>query len=202
MASALLDLAPLAPPLVYVIDGQDRIQAVNDAYVADVGGAGGDAQHVRQRLIGQVIWHVLPGVAEWYGPLVRRARAEQRTVCFPFRCDTPDLRRLMRMRIRPEPGGAISFESAVVRVQPRPHVPLVTATGDPGVPVVSMCSWCKRVDAAGDWLEVEDAMERLGADSNRLPSVSHGICPRCLDELAALAHSPDATLSIGLPAIT
>lgn len=199
MASALLDLEPLVPPLTYVIDGEDRIQAVNDAYVADVGG---EPDHVRQRLVGQVIWHVLPGVAEWYGPLVRRARAEQRTVCFPFRCDTPDLRRLMRMRISPEPGGAISFESAVVRVQPRPHVPLLAGTADPGVHVVTMCSWCKRVDADGDWLEVEDAMERLGADTDSLPSVSHGICPRCLDELAALAHSPDATLSIGLPAIT
>ncbi|BCS32182.1 hypothetical protein TBR22_A13920 [Luteitalea sp. TBR-22] len=199
MTCALHELTPLAPPLVYVIDGEDRIQTLNEAYLADASTWGGDPDAVRQALVGQVLWQVLPGVGEWYGPLVRRARADQREVCFPFRCDTPDFRRLMRMRITPQPRGAVAFESSLVGVQPRAHVEVLEGTGASGGSIVTMCSWCKRVDADGAWLEVEEALARLGADAYHLPALSHGICPRCLGELTALAQSPDATLSIDLP---
>lgn len=201
MPCHLHDLPPLAPPLVYVIDGQDRIVALNEAYVADAGGAvdeAGQGDAVRDALLGQVLWQVLPGVAEWYGPLVGRVRDDQREICFPFRCDTPDLRRLMRMRISPDPMGAVAFESALVAVQSRPRVAIFDAPVAGADAIVTMCSWCKRVEAGATWVEVEEALERLG-EALWLPSVSHGICPRCLGELTALAQSPDARLSISLP---
>lgn len=196
------DLPPLAPPLVYVIDAHDRILALNDAYLSDASAghpAGDQRDAVRRALIGQVLWDVIPGVAEWYLPLVRRAREDGRALCFPFRCDTPELRRLMRMRITPDATGIVAFESAIVRVQPRERVELMTASGESGPAAVTMCSWCKRVDAAGAWVEVEEAMEQIGAEDDRLPLVSHGICPRCLEEITALATSADARVSIGLP---
>lgn len=190
----------LAPPLMYWIDAADRICDLNEAYIRDVAGHNPVAD-IRAALIGTVMWQVLPQAADWYGPLVRRVREDGREVVFQFRCDTPDMRRLMRMRISPEAEGGVCFESATIAVQERPVVALIAEplTGRDGAPV-TMCSWCKRVDIRGEWLEVELALDRIRlADGPTLPPVTHGVCPRCLHELAALAESPDAALSIDLP---
>lgn len=195
------DISPaLGPPLVYCLDAADRIASLNDAYLHDAA-AGGPIEAVREALMGRVLWQVLPQATDWYGPLVRRARADGREIHFRFRCDTPALRRLLRMRIVPDAStGGVCFESTIVGVQPRPPVALLDPAVPHGSDLVTMCSWCKRVEARGEWLEVEDALERLEAAGIRsLPSVTHGVCPRCLDELVALASSPDAQLSIDLP---
>lgn len=191
---------PLAPPLVYWIDAADRIDDLNEAYVRDAAGDDPVAD-VRAALIGRLLWRVLPQAAEWYGPLVRRVREDGRPVVFQFRCDTPDVRRLMRMRISPESEGGVCFESATIAVQERPAVALIAdpLTGREGAPV-TMCSWCKRVEVLGEWLEVELALDRLPTGGRpSLPPVTHGVCPRCLHELVALAESPVASLSIDLP---
>jgi len=46
--------------------------------------------------------------------------------------------------------------------------------------VLRIGSWCKRVYTDAAWLEVEDAVERLGLfESEELPAISHGMCPSC-----------------------
>jgi hypothetical protein len=43
-----------------------------------------------------------------------------------------------------------------------------------------VCSWCKRVEIAGEWFEVEDAIGRLRFFERRdMPRLSHGICRDC-----------------------
>ena len=40
--------------------------------------------------------------------------------------------------------------------------------------MLTMCSWCRKLDRAGDWLSLEDyCVKELGVD------ISHGICPSC-----------------------
>jgi hypothetical protein len=38
-----------------------------------------------------------------------------------------------------------------------------------------MCSWCRRIDYSGDWMPLEEFMQR-GFDT----PTTHGICPECL----------------------
>ena len=188
---------PVAPPQVYHIDREDRLVAVNDAYLCDGTTVG---EQRRETVLGRRLWDLIPQAAAWYEPLVRVTRLERRPFVFAFRCDTPDLRRLMRMQIEAGPNDEVCFISSVIRQQARAHVALLEPAAAIGLDLVSMCSWCKRVRAGDDWLEVEPALERLGIESqDPMPGVSHGICPRCKAELVAMTRSRSATMSIGLP---
>jgi len=56
---------------------------------------------------------------------------------------------------------------------------------DPSVPrddadFLPMCAWCDRFLVDGEWVEVEEAAERLELFRRSvLPTLDHGICPRC-----------------------
>lgn len=201
------DGANTSPPsLEYWIDGEDRILAVNEAYVADIHEHGptcdDPAEHVHERLIGRVLWDVLPQAAEWYRPLVHLARAEAKAIAFAFRCDTPSLRRLMEMRIIAHDDGIVRFVSTLIGQQPRHAVALLQEGIPRGTMLVSMCSWCKRVRAGATWLEVEQALGRLGvSEAEPMPAVSHGICQSCKAQLVELGRSPEASMEIGLPSV-
>lgn len=189
----------VAPPQVYHIDRDDRLVAINEAYLCD-GVAVGLGVQRSDTVLGRRLWDLIPQAAAWYEPLVRVTRIERRSFAFAFRCDTPDLRRLMRMQIEAGPNDEVCFTSSVIRQQARAHVALLEPAAAIGLDLVSMCSWCKRVRAGDDWLEVEPALERLGIDAHDpMPGVSHGICPRCKAELVAMTRSRSATMSIGLP---
>jgi hypothetical protein len=185
---------------MYRIDGQDRLVDVNDAYIQDAGDAGPTAAAIRATLLGRDFWSLIPEAAAWYEPLVRITRAEHRPFTFAFRCDTPTLRRLMRMHMEARLDGSVCFTSSVIRQQSRTRVALLDPDAAVGLDLVSMCSWCKRVRAGDDWLEVEPALDKLGIDPHDpMPGVSHGICQRCKSELMAMTSSRSATMSIRLP---
>lgn len=193
-----------APAIEYRIDADDRVVSVNDAYVADVrthDPSGIDAStHVATAVMGRVLWELLPQAAEWYRPLVRLARVEARTIAFAFRCDTPTLRRLMEMRIEAEADGIVRFVSTLIGQQPRHAVHLLLDGIPRGTALVRMCSWCKRVKAGADWLEVEAAVSRLRVpEAEPMPAITHGICESCKFGLTDLATSPDGRLDIALP---
>ena len=50
--------------------------------------------------------------------------------------------------------------------------------------MVRVCGWCNRFDAAGEWVELEDALPRLRLleypDARML---THGICEACLTRM-------------------
>jgi P-type Cu+ transporter len=106
-------------------------------------------------------------------------------------CDSPELRRLLEMHIRALPGGQVEFCSRVLRLERRAPVRLLDPAvrrrrGDP----LQICSWCKAVLVQTAWLEVEAAMQRLGASDADLPPLSHGICPACSDRLTRRGGAP------------
>ena len=54
--------------------------------------------------------------------------------------------------------------------------PLVNRTDE----YLVMCSWCKRVDVAGNWLDVEVAAKQLELfNETSLPQITHSICNDC-----------------------
>jgi len=187
------------PSLAYSIDADDRVLSVSptwDAFAAENGGP-----HLHSAgIVGEPLFRLAPGSAPFYGPLLVRVRARDRPVEFPFRCDTPDARRLLRMRMEPGLSGVVHFATTVIQVQRRAPVSLETSA--PGVRsvVLIMCSWCKRVSLSSQWVEIELAVAELALAAHALPTVSHGICPACVAGLELLlADLEDAPLSIQLP---
>jgi hypothetical protein len=121
--------------------------------------------------------------------LLRRIRGEARGVELPFRCDGPETRREMDIRIESRSSGRfVSFSAKLRSEEERSEFqPLlsVDVPRDERAPLV-MCGWCDRFQVGEEWVEVEEAAARLELFMfEELPVVSHGICPDCSEMLMA-----------------
>ena len=120
--------------------------------------------------------------------LLRRVRGELRSVDLPFRCDGPEVRREMDIRIAAQSSGRFVVFSARLRAEERrdEFQPLLASEAPRGEEVLTMCGWCDRFLVGEEWVEVEQAAARLGLFRlPQLPSISHGVCPDCTELLLA-----------------
>jgi hypothetical protein len=172
--------------LSYAIDDQDHLIKVDEGYYrfAEENGWDGAGSSLGRSLWDFVAGHELKKLQRL---LLRRIREEVRDIELPFRCDGPEVRREMDIRIVAHPSGRVVMFSARLRSeQPREAQPML----DPEVPRASdtleMCGWCDRFEIDGEWIEVEEAATRLELfRRSELPAISHGICPRCSEMLLA-----------------
>jgi hypothetical protein len=86
----------------------------------------------------------------------------------------------MELEVSPGPDGHVRFQGRTVREEKRQPVPLLDSSINRDDDFLKVCSWCKRVQAEGEWLEVELAVEGLELFNRQsLPQISHGICEDC-----------------------
>ena len=120
--------------------------------------------------------------------LLRRIRSEVRAVELPFRCDGPDVRREMTLRISANESGRLVLFSARMRDElPRAEPQrLLDSEAPRGEETVEMCGWCDRFFVDDEWVEIEVAAKRLRLFArDELPAITHGICPACSELLLA-----------------
>jgi len=165
----------------YTIDAEDRIDFVSAEW--EDFAARNDADHLTGRAVmGRPLFDFItdPTTAQIYSVAIRRVRGDGHSITLPFRCDSPHCRRYMELHISPRKGGGVTFDSRLLREEPRPVVALLDAIVEHGGDLLLMCSWCKRLAVEDAWLEVEEAVTRLGLfDEHCAPELSHGICPQC-----------------------
>lgn len=122
-----------------------------------------------------------------YDALIERVVQTRNPIQFTFRCDAPEVRRHMRMDVMGDGSENVRFTSRIVKEEPRPLQPLLSADVDRSDVTIVMCSWCKRVKLGDHWVEVEEYVERTGLmEEERLPQLSHGLCPDCAAKMEAL----------------
>jgi hypothetical protein len=173
--------------LSYAIDDQDRLIRVDDGYYRFAeengwGEAGGS--------LGRSLWDFVAGhdVQKLQRLLLRRVRDELREVQLPFRCDGPDFRREMDIRIVADSSGrVVMFSARLSAEEERAETqPLLDAEVPRGPDLLPMCAWCDRFLVDGEWVEVEDAAKRLELfRRSEMPALDHGICPDCNATLLA-----------------
>jgi hypothetical protein len=137
-------------------------------------------------LLGRTLWDFIadPTTRALYEALVARARqASPRTVL--YRCDVPDAKRVMRMTIAAD-GGNVTFESVLAEESELRAFALwdrrVSRSGE----AIPACSWCKRIEIGGHWIEVDAAIDVLGLLLQQpLRPVVHVTCPNCYATVAA-----------------
>lgn len=143
-------------------------------------------------VLGQSLWDSVDGIEtrHVYELMFKNVRRERCSIVLPFRCDSPDTRRFMTLKISPcsGPHEDIEFAAALLRTEPREPVPLLSQGERCSCSMLSVCSFCKRFEVPGSgWLEVEQAASRLGLlSTSRLPKLSHGVCPDCANRARAL----------------
>ncbi|MFP5387796.1 MAG: hypothetical protein ACLGG5_00650 [Thermoleophilia bacterium] len=171
--------------LSYAIDENDHLIRVDEGYYrfAEENGwseAGSS--------LGRSLWDYVGGseMKKLQRLLVRRIRDGVGDVELPFRCDGPQVRREMNIRIIARPGGRVVLFSSRLRSEQERDLPQRLL--DPQTPrndeLLTMCGWCDRFEVAGEWVEVEEAAQRLELfNRSELPALSHGVCPACNEML-------------------
>jgi len=173
--------------LSYAIDDQDRLIKVDEGYYrfAEENGWGEAGSS-----LGRSLWDFVAGndVRKLQRLLLRRVRDELRDIELPFRCDSPDLRREMDIRIVADRSGRVVMFSARLRSEEERDEPqpLLDPRSPRGDDLLTMCAWCDRFLVDGEWVEVEEAARRLELfRRSELPALDHGICPECDGTLLA-----------------
>ena len=170
---------------VYRIDLEDRISFVNDEWIA-FGIENGLTELSEKRVIGKSLWDFIAdsSVQHVYEALFNRVRAKNCRPKIPYRCDSPDCRRIMEMELFSSQDGEIEITSRILKKEFRPPVSILEHSADRSSVFLPICSFCKKMRLREDtWYEIEDAAAILGITNiGPYPQLSHSICDRCLED--------------------
>jgi len=178
-------------PSIWQIDGGDLIETVGGGW--DAFAKENDASDLAGKsVVGRSLFDFIAGdeVRRVHQHLLRSVRRFRTPLAVPFRCDSPDLRRHMRLEMRPAGGGAVEFRAVLLRAERQPHLRLLDAAEPRSYAFVVSCSFCHKIrekDEGGEWMEVDTAADRLGLlVLQRPPRLVHGVCPSCKATLGRL----------------
>jgi len=171
---------------IWVIDDADKIVHVNDAWLA-FAGENTAPQLTASLVLDQFIWRFIQGqeTIYLYKQIFGRLRAGKSPIKFPFRCDSPDCRRFMEMKLSLLPGDATQFMAQILWEEWREPVDLLDASRDRSGEFLKICSWCKKINIPGrGWGEIEAAIEALDLFGHpSMPRMTHTICDSCYDAI-------------------
>lgn len=159
------------------IDRRDHIVAVDDAW--DEFALANDGEDmVGERIRGRILHQFISGgpTRMYLDLMIQRARYGYDPKPHAYRCDSPDLRRFMEMRIEREDEDRLRFEHRVLRVEsmPRRMEFFTTEPGSEGA--VCRCSICNRIKVdRKTWSDPFD----LGSLSVHRRPAYYSICPSC-----------------------
>ena len=170
-------------PIAYRIDRLDRIVEVDDAWRAFA--VANDAPELAgDSIVGRPLWDFIAGseTRQLWHELLDRVRTGV-TADVSLRCDSPGRRRRLDLQLVPLQDGGVQFRATVAGAEDRAPVELLDSLYADGTPI-RVCGWCRRVDVDG-YVEVEEAIARLGLLEQDMRPVTHTLCPDC----AATIHA-------------
>jgi hypothetical protein len=177
--------------VTYRINERDEIISVNDdwcRYASDHGWEGISPDEVLHRPIYDYITDST--TSSLYQYLFKRVRGGS-SVRYQFNCESSSHRRVMEMTVIPIGNeGSVELKARRLSKQAR-KLQRFDSTSNPNEDkFLRACGWCCRIDLEGYWIEVEDAVARLGVfEFSRLPKLTHGICQDCFADMLKDAHS-------------
>lgn len=185
----------------YIVDRSRRIVACGGRHWRRFAEANGGPVDV-DAIVGRDLFDFVLGhrVRERYADVMERmARGALGQIAFSYRCDSPAVRREMRMSISPlrseheETVDGFLFQSMTLGEYPRPPVGLFDFTGrgrfslEGTEPLLGLCSYCQKVrypagsaEGEGEWIEAEEYYRRGGSAEVQ---ISHGICEPCFHQV-------------------
>jgi hypothetical protein len=180
--------------LLYRVNDRDEIVFVNETWTDFARSNGGDGL-VASRVLGRSLWDYIADATtrQVYFDVLKQVRAG-RTVQFRLRCDSPSYMRLLEMRVAQVAAGVTEFRSRVIWEEPQEYQALLEPDRAFSDQFLHVCAWCKKINVAGVWAEVEDAVISLRLfEHPLLPQLTHGICPSCHAEMMDVVNALSPT---------
>jgi hypothetical protein len=187
-------IQPESPKFRYRVDGSDVLVWV-DAWWLAFARENGAPELTEEFVLGRNLWEFVADCStqKLYQRIHVRVRSTRKPVVLPFRCDSPTVRRHMRLTILGEDADHLLYEGMLTRVETRSPLAVL----DPACPradaLLTMCSFCKRaLSEPSGWLEVEDAAARLGLfEQPKAPRLSYTVCEDCSNLLSRTPANDD-----------
>ncbi|BDV01536.1 hypothetical protein TDMWS_16210 [Thermodesulfomicrobium sp. WS] len=176
----------LGDPVIYWLDAQDRIVQVNDVWDQFARANGGDGM-LAAAVQGQPLWRFVSGdpTRMWLDAIVNVVRITRKPQERPYRCDCPQYKRFMRMRVIPEPSGLlVRVEHHILALEPREPVQFEFGRGQ-GM-AMPRCSVCCRVQQHGQWVDPDPGTPGQYR-------VFYTVCPQCREGGIHAAVTPPRT---------
>lgn len=171
----------------YCVDANDRLISVDELWLA-FARENGAAGLTEATVLGRSLWDFLEGevIRAVYEDIHNRLRSCGRSAAFFFRCDSPRLKRQMRMSITPGANGQLGYVSHIVWTEPQRVPALLDTEQQRSKSFLLVCSCCKKAMLEPDvWLEIEKVALSEGLlESGKLPQLRYTICPECSGYLA------------------
>ncbi len=166
----------------YAVDASDRIVSVSQLWLA-FARENGAPELSEQAVIGRSLWDFIAGdeTTRLYRAIFQRVRSTTPRVVVPFRCDSPTLRRHMRLEIHRGPDDGIRLDGVLEQVELTEQLNVLDPIFPRSDNLLTMCSCCKRamIEPVG-WLEIEQAAARLHLfEQDQAPRIRQTICPAC-----------------------
>ena len=179
---------------MYQINSDDKIVVVNDNWLSF---ASENVYDLSQDLvINKLLWDfIVDGETQYlYKIMVQKVRTNPVKLKVPFRCDSPNCRRFMELEVFSPNEKLVEFRCRVVKLEFRTAISLLDVNTDRSNEFVTMCSWCKKIYVSeSKWLEIEEAITQLTLfEVEKLPQLTHGICPSCKEAIVKLLNTGSA----------
>jgi hypothetical protein len=172
---------------IYRIDHNDIIIYVSDNWNDFLIENFGQHDFKWPEIIGRSLWDVISdeNTAHLYRLMINNVRETEKSISFPFRCDSKDERRYLTMNISLNSTDHIEFKSTILRIETRSAVHLVDPEINRSEELLKICSYCKNINIQEDtWTDIESAILDLHLfEKELLPHLSHGVCPECYKNL-------------------
>ena len=167
--------------VIYRIDTGDRITFINSGWMHFAITNGLNPEQSKS-VIGNRMWAYISDltVRHFYKILMDKVRKTGKCIAVPFRCDSPDMLRLMEMKITKLGDGALEFQNILIRQRRRKKPAFAQTTPKQKMPL--MCLGCDKVKVT-NWIEPDLAVRQMKIFEKTIaPLVSHDVCPQCLNE--------------------
>jgi len=171
--------------VVYRIDSDDRIIFTNEDWKKFA--LENDAPEMSsENLLYQSFWNYLSGetIINIYQAILQHVRSG-RTIKYNFRCDAPATARMLQMNIVMLENETVQFETVLVQSNDHARQRILDRFTPRTEEIITMCSWCNRINLSGKWLEIDAAISSLELfEQPSLPQISHGMCEVCFESVS------------------
>lgn len=164
----------------YWLDFKDRIIRTNliwDNFAED--NEGGD-RSFSDEIIGKSLFSFISGDATkmYISTMIQRVRLTNKMLDIDYRCDSPEMKRFMRMKIVPEGEGVIRVENLMEKEEPQKKP--VRFTDSNRKTIIKKCSMCQKVNSNNEWLEADEIENiELFAEGGEEVPVIYTVCNSC-----------------------
>lgn len=170
--------------IIYWLDSKKRIEAIDgpwDEFALENDGANLSVQNVE----GHNILNFVAGdvTKMWFDTLLQLASMRDEPIVRPYRCDSPNVKRFMQMRVVRENQNLIRLEHVLLQTEPqefpiRFSYPYLISKKDGHKIMYQRCSQCGRIYQGADWHE-PDSLQTIIARQPADIVVAYTICQDC-----------------------